>query len=155
MENNIYNAPQSELESEQTAVRDYKLYKTSGMGVATFFGTLIAGGYLAYRNCYLLGRPQQGKNILLTCVLATIAIFSIAFMIPEDIPIPDTAFGIMQLVIMIQLSKKWFAQDIVDHEDASGEMYSNWRAFGIALLFLLGLVVIMLICILLFSPFIE
>ncbi|SMF56128.1 hypothetical protein SAMN02745866_03589 [Alteromonadaceae bacterium Bs31] len=135
----IYQTPKSDLSPEQAHAKAFKLYKISGIGVATFFGTMIAGAYIASRNCNALGRPQQGKIILLFSTLFTIALMTASFFIPEDIEVPNIVFTIVPLVIMVQMSKKWFLEEIVAHEDAAGKMYSNWRAFSISLLFLLGL----------------
>lgn len=50
--NNVYKTPESELEKTPGGIAgNFELYKASGIGVATFFGTPIAGGILMSITC--------------------------------------------------------------------------------------------------------
>ncbi len=45
-----YKPPQANLNNEHLKEsEDYKLYSISGIGLATFFGSLFAGGEFCYR----------------------------------------------------------------------------------------------------------
>ena len=134
----LYKPPESNVTLEGNArTYNYKLFKVSGIGVATFFGTVLAGGYLMYRNYRNLGQYDEAKKVLIWSVVAAVMILGIAFMIPEDINIPNAVLNIVQLVVVMQLAKKWFEQDLIDHELHGGAFASNWIAFGISLIILL------------------
>ncbi|MDC0598915.1 hypothetical protein OAP18_03665, partial [Gammaproteobacteria bacterium] len=106
---NIYKTPDSDLNTDNSSENkyNYSLYKVSGIGVATFFGTALAGGYIASRNLKSLGREKEARSVLIYSAIATFAILLIAYFIPEDIKIPDTVFSIVPLVVIVQLSNKW------------------------------------------------
>ncbi len=142
--NNIYQKPDSDLVSSNKTAADYPLYKITGIGLASFFGSSLAGGYLASKNLKALGREEEAKKVLLMSLAITVAIIVAIFIISEFIDIPSSSLSVVHVVIMVQLSKKWFASELQNHIDDGGETYSNWRAFGLSLLVLLGLMMIMI-----------
>lgn len=136
---NIYSPPKSNLNQIATPS---SLYKTSGIGVATFIGSVLAGGIIMYINFNRLGLEDKAKKCLIYSTLATLVIFGIAFLIPEDFNIPNIAFTIPQVVAMMQIAKSQQGAFIDDHKSSGGTLASNWKAFGISLVVLVGIVVI-------------
>lgn len=143
---NIYKTPDAELNRDSETGRPvgYAFYKISGIGVATFFGTIVAGGYLVSKNLRALGRHEEAKKVLLGSVIALIGVLAVGWFLPADLPGINTAFTVAQIVIMVQLAKKWLQTDLEAHQAAGGRLASNWKAFGIALLFLLALLVLII-----------
>ncbi|MBI3187599.1 MAG: hypothetical protein HYZ31_07045 [Gammaproteobacteria bacterium] len=135
--NNIYKTPDAELVQPATSGNQLALYKISGVGIATFFGSLIAGGYLAAYNLKALGRHHEARNVMITTVTASALLVIVSYTLPARFNLPGIAAGIVQTMIMVQFSKKWFAYDIASHMTNHGKMHSNWNAFGISILFLL------------------
>lgn len=121
---------------------DFELYKVSGVGIATFLGTPIAGGLLMSRNFKRLGNEAAARKTLILSVMGTIAVFVLAFFIPENIDVPGSALAAPQLVLMIMLTKQLQEKDIKQHEEAGGIMASNWKALGIAMLVVLAILVL-------------
>lgn len=138
---NIYEAPKSELSDGSPA--NFKLYKLAGIGWATFFGSIFAGGYLLSQNYKNLGQHDKAKKALSYSLIATIIFFAIVFLIPEDINIPNTAFTVPQIVAMVQFARTSQGQDLENHTASGGETYSNWRAVGIGIL--VGIVLVAVI----------
>jgi hypothetical protein len=138
--NNIYEPPASNLDNQKNTTSS--LYKTSGVGIATFFGSVLAGGFLMYLNFKRLGLEDKAKKCLLYSIIATIIVFGVIFLIPEDTNIPNAAFTIPQLIAMIQIAKYQQGALIDEHTSSGGAMYSNWKAFGISLVFLVGIMAI-------------
>ena len=135
----IYKTPQAELVDAGSGIPlDVKLYKISAIGIATFFGTVFAGGYIAYRNLKNLGRDQQAKKVLVWSAVAVVIVLVVGVMIPASRNIPNIAFTVPQILVMIELAKRWFGDDITQHQQNGGVMASNWKAFGISLLFMIG-----------------
>ncbi len=139
---NLYQAPESNIENVvEEKSYDYKLFKTSAVGVATFFGTVLAGGYIIYRNYKALGKEAEGKKVLIWSAIATVLIFAVTFLIPDSVDIPNSVFTVAQVIAMVQLAKKWFELPLSDHEKYNGKFESNWLAFGISLLIMLVVLV--------------
>jgi len=143
--NNIYKTPDAELVQHATSENQLAFYKISGIGIATFFGSLIAGGYLAAYNLKALGRHHEARNVMITTIVASALIVIVSYTLPSRFNIPGVAAGIVQTMIMVQFSKKWFGYDIASHITNHGKMYSNWKAFGISMLFLLLLLGIIIL----------
>ena len=136
----IYKTPESSLESDPTASSaDYQLYKISGIGIATFFGSILAGGFLMSRNYKKLGKDAAAIKALVYSALATVAVLVISFLIPEDLNIPNLVFTIPQIIVMVQLAKKEQGSDIDAHVANGGALASDWKAFGISLLVIVAL----------------
>ena len=134
----IYHPPTSELETEKKSVSP--LYKTSGIGVATFFGSTLAGGFLMYLNYKRLGLYDKATKCIVISIFATIAIFGVVYLIPEDIKVPNIAFTIPQVIAMVQIAKSQQESLINEHISAGGTMSSNWKAFGISVLIMLAII---------------
>jgi len=136
----IYKTPESSLEGTATASSvDYQLYKISGIGIATFFGSILAGGFLMSRNYKKLGKHAAATKALVYSAIATVAVLVISFLIPEDLNIPNLAFTIPQIIVMVQLAKKEQGADIEAHAANGGVLASDWKAFGISLLVIVAL----------------
>ena len=140
----LYKPPKSNVTLEDNdRDYDYRLFKVSGIGVATFFGTVLAGGYLMYRNFKSLGKHAEANRALMWSAVAVVAIVGISLLLPEDINSPSIGFTVVQVVVITQLAKKHFSDALLDHELRGGKLASNWLAFGISLLVLLVLAVIL------------
>jgi hypothetical protein len=141
----IYKTPESSLSNGVGAAsRDYQLFKVSGIGVATFFGTLLAGGFLMYRNYKNLGKDAAANKALLYSALATVAVFVIAMLIPEGVDIPNIVFTIPQIIAIVQIAKKQQGSDLERHVEEGGQLASDWKAFGISLIVLIGVMAILI-----------
>jgi len=145
----IYEAPTAELEAKGQA--EYKLYKVSGVWTATFLGSMLAGGIVMAINYKRLGMDAEANKTLLYSVLAMLAFFVIIYFIPDDINIPQYVFVIPQVVVMAQLAKRYQQEYIDVHIQNGGEMASNWKAAGIAILTVIPLVAFFVAAVMLFS----
>ncbi|MBU6954650.1 MULTISPECIES: hypothetical protein [unclassified Hahella] len=134
----VYKTPESSLidgRNSRKPVGDYRLYKLPAVGLATFFGTILAGGIILSYNFKQLGREDMARNALVFSLLALVVIFGLAFFVP-DIPGVNVVFTVVQLVAMMQIAKKYQGDDVEHHMANGGAMISNWAAFGISLLVL-------------------
>ena len=109
----------------------YKLYTPSGVGLATFLGSPIAGSVLMAINYRRLGnRAAAGKAAALG-FLGTIALASVAALLPQPI---SMGLGIGAWIGMNSLAKAFQGEQIIQHTARGGELASNWRAAGVSLL---------------------
>jgi len=137
--NNIYDTPNANLSDLDASTVDKKLYKISGIGLAAFFGTIFASGILMAINYQRLGYQAAAKKTLVWSGIATLVLFGIIFLIPEDTKIPNSAFTIPQIIAMVQLAKRYQQDKLEAHVASGGLLASNWKAFGISLLVLIPL----------------
>jgi hypothetical protein len=144
---NPYNAPAAAL--ADPAEISVTLYKPMATGLATFFGSPLAGAYVLTYNLKQLGRARETANVWLIAVGLFAACTLLAFMLPESVP--GLPFTIVQLLVMSWLSKRYIAGELARHQEKDGAFYSNWRAFGIAVLFVLAILAVMVPVILIFE----
>ncbi|EKF73179.1 hypothetical protein A11A3_14942 [Alcanivorax hongdengensis A-11-3] len=115
-------------------------YKSAGIGLATFFGSPLAGGLLLWLN---ERRRQDGGRPLLALTLALIVLavsLVLAYYLPANIP--AAIFTAVQMVAMALIARRVQGQAILAHTASGRPCSSDWKAVGIGLLFL---VVILLV----------
>lgn len=133
--NNPYRAPDAELLGAENRVVG-SLYRMSAVGIATFFGTPLAGAYIITRNLRALGRGEQVRSVWGMAAGIFTAFMLVGYWLPEN----AGGFGltIAQVVGMHFYAKSLFGEAVSGH---AGPFLSNWRAFGVALLYLLAVIV--------------
>jgi hypothetical protein len=133
---NPYRAPDAELLAAENRVIG-PLYRMSAVGIATFFGTPLAGAYIIARNLRALGLHERVRNTWSIASGLLVLVMVIGYWLPEGAGIGLT---VAQVIGMHQHAKVLFGEAVAAH---GGTFLSNWRAFGIALLFLLGFMVVL------------
>jgi len=128
-------------------VAPHRLYKVSGIAIASIFGSILAGGLLMSLNYRMLGRQELARKAIILTLAATALVFVIAFQIPPDWHVPNTVFTAPQIVLMAYLAKWAQGDDIAAHVRDGGALASNWKAFGISLLVLLLLLTVLVLVI--------
>lgn len=113
------------------------LFTPNQIGAAAFFGTLIASAWLARNNFIAMGDKKAGDKALLAGVVATMALMALAFVLPEGTP--SVIFTIPQIVLALQLGKKYF-----EHRMITADRLSNWKVAGVCLLTLLLVVAVLI-----------
>lgn len=141
----LYKTPQANLDAnKENKSVDFELYKISGIGLATFIGSALAGGFLLSRNYKRLGNVRMANKALSYSVLATIVLFLIAYFIPENMNIPNMVFTVVQVVVLVQIAKQQQEKNINEHVAHGGSLASNWKAFGLSLLVVLAMLVVII-----------
>lgn len=137
-----YKPPKANLISDNRSPisPDTKLFKVSGVGIATFFGSLLAGGVIIGLNYLKMNEQLKARNTFIISFLVFMVFMTIVWFLPEDIP--NMVYTIVQLVIMMQIAKQLQEGTINLHMENDGRLASNWAAFGISLLVLILIVAI-------------
>jgi ABC-type nickel/cobalt efflux system permease component RcnA len=139
--NNAYKPPESAFSSsELVASRNTKMYRISGAGIATFAGSMFAGGWVLAKNFRVLGDHDRARKMLIYSGVGTVVMLSIGFAIPESWNIPNVVFLVPQLLAMHQYAKRNQEAHIQAHVENGGQLESNWKAFGVGMLVSLGLI---------------
>lgn len=106
----------------------YRLYDSNAVAVAAFFGGPLAGTVLMASNYRKLG---QGSNGLLALVLGAAASVGMIYMAVKTTTSPAVAEIV--LFVCTWLAARQLQDDAIKtHVAWGGQLYSKWRAFGVA-----------------------
>ena len=83
-----YKPPKANLVSDTgySISPDTKLFKTSGVGVATFFGSLLAGGIIIGLNYLRMNEQVKARNTIILSFLAFAVFIGTVWFLPDSIP---------------------------------------------------------------------
>ncbi len=121
-----------------------RLYSLQAIGIATFFGSILAGGYLISENYRALGMKQLGY-IALAISLFAFCLSSIAVanfvepMITEKGEILSVDFTLPLLINIAQVLGLLFITHVVQgsmlttFSEMQGQFHSTWKAVGMGL----------------------
>ncbi|MDA8868907.1 hypothetical protein N9H91_03750 [Pseudomonadales bacterium] len=121
-----------------------QLYSLRAIGIATFFGSLLAGGYLISENYRALGMKQLGYIALAISLLAfclsSIAVAS--FIDPVitqegemqsiDLTLP-LLINIAQVLSLLSITHVVQGSMLASFAEMQGQFHSTWRAVGMGL----------------------
>jgi hypothetical protein len=137
MEQNPYAPPKSVVTDVVTpdgepVAASGPLYSATQIGVGTFFGAALAGGWMAAANYNAVAQPQQARRSWWLGGAATVVAMAIALVLPDRFPssvLPlAVAFGARGL------AEQRLGGILKAHAAAGGELRSWWRVAGVALL---------------------
>jgi len=140
-----YKPPNANLvsDSDFSISPETKLFKTSAVGVATFFGSLLAGGIIIGLNYLRMNEQVKARNSIIFSFLAFAVFMGTVWFLPDSVP--NMVYTIVQVVIMMQIARQLQEGTIKHHIENGGRLASNWAAFGISLLVLILIVAIFLL----------
>jgi hypothetical protein len=134
MESNPYAPPKAPVvdstDGEVTAASG-PLYTVHQITVATFFGSGIAGGWLAAANFNAVDQPIKARRWIWIGIAATLAMLGIAFVLPDRFPgiVLPLAFTFGARAI----ATTEFGWILRDHEKVGGDVRSWWKVVGICI----------------------
>jgi hypothetical protein len=118
------------------------LFSPTAVSVATFFGSIAAGVVIMAINYSRSGQPSACRWMLAWGTLATIALFGIIFVLPDEVP--SVVILVAQVATAHALATKLQRPLIDQHLARGGQLASAWWAFGISLL--VGVAVFAALC---------
>lgn len=111
-----------------------KIYSEKAIRLGTFLGGPLVAGYFMAENFKVFGDFNKVKNTWIITILSTLIIFSLIFMIPENIKIPNIIFPLIYMGIAAYLVKKYQEKNIIQHTQNGGKEFNGWRTAGISLI---------------------
>lgn len=146
-----YETPQADLQSIDTAVATLPLYRTSGILIATFLGTPLAGVWTLSHNLRAVGLREKVAAAWAMAIAIMVACLVLAALLPDDLPV-GVPFALAQVACLKVMVDKLLGDREKQHGQSGGQFRSNWRAAGVGLLFGLGLFVVFAAAMLMIFP---
>lgn len=127
------NAEASVLIPPPIDAPNYKLFDANAVGLATFFGTPIAGCLLMALNYHRLGQMGRAVMTLLVGTLVTGLVLLVTWNLPSGANVP---IAIALLVVTRLSADKLQGRAVKEHVARGGQLASRWSAFWVSLIFL-------------------
>ena len=133
------------------AIHTGKLYTINQGVFATFFGGPLGGALLLAQNYKQLNAPQYAHLSVVLGLLATVALFPIALVLPERVS--NVALPMAYTIAFRIMAERLQGKEVKSRMTAGVERHSWWRAVGISLstlivtlvVFVAGLLVVSLL----------
>ena len=135
----IYAPPQASLEDNTGGAAAGALYSSRSVALATFLGSVLAGGVLLAINYRRLGRCAAAVQAIVAALLGEAAMFALAYVVPDTLHIPNIAYTLLQVFLMTALTTRLQGPALRAHLEAGGHLGSGWSAAGLGLLLGVGL----------------
>lgn len=119
-------------QDESVAPPAYKLYNDGAVGLATFFGSPLAGSIVLAINYKRLGKSAAAWKAVLLGTLGTALLVGIGIAI--DNSAVGSGIGIGVLVGMMGLARSVQGPVVAEHVSRGGRLASGWGATGIGVL---------------------
>jgi hypothetical protein len=103
---------------------DTKVYKEGAVYIGTFLGGPLDAGYLSAENFRNLGQQDKVKTVWLVAIISTIALFGIAFLVPNAEKAPSFIIPIIYAGIARYVVQKVQGPAIKSHIEKGGQAYS-------------------------------
>lgn len=111
-----------------------KIYTEKAITVGTFLGGPLVAGYFMAENFKVFGDSDKARKTWIITILATLFIFVLIFLIPQNINIPNMVFPIIYMGIAAYFTKKYQEKQINTHIENGGEHYNWWRTLLISII---------------------
>lgn len=130
-------------DTSKNLTKNIKLYSTKAISGATFLGGPLAAGYMIGENFKALEKHNEGRNSLILGIISTILIFTVIFMIPENIitKIPNQIIPIIYTGVILGIVEWKQGKILKSHKENGNSFYSGWRAAGIGFVSLIILLI--------------
>lgn len=112
----------------------HKIYNDKAIWIGTFIGGPLAAGYLIAENFKVFKDFESATRTWVFTVLATILIFGIIFIIPEDINVPNQVIPIFYTTIAYFLAKRYQGEEIESHLNLGGKIFGWGRILTVSLI---------------------
>jgi len=106
----------------------YSLFDYQGVGLATFFGTPLAGSILMALNYRRLGNARAAAKMIGGGIVITALSMILGHAVPSSMAMP-LAVGVM--LAMVNGAKALQGPLVEEHARLGGKLVSRWAAFGI------------------------
>ena len=128
-----------------------KIYKDRAIWVGTFLGGPLVAGYLIAENFKVFNEVSKAKKTWICSIIGTIIIFGIAFLIPEDVKIPNQIIPLIYTAIAYFFVEHFQNKNISAYIALGGKPFGWWRTILVSVIGLV-ITVVLLLAFLFFMP---
>ena len=128
-----------------------KIYRNNAIWIGTFLGGPLAAGYLIAENFRAFNEPDKVKKTWIYTILATVVIFGVAFLIPENIKFPNQIIPFFYTAIAYVLVEYFQKQNIETYVNNGGELFGWGRTIVVGIIGSAITVIIILSAVFLFD----
>lgn len=143
---------EEELRILDNAKPTEKVYNEKGIILGALLGGPIAAGYFLIENYKSLDKQALVNKAWGITIGSTVLYFLLGYVIQEMFNISAVPVTVACVMGGRQIFKQEQAIDVETHIQQGGEVYSNWRAAGISLLFFIGMLIPIGIGAMLYAP---
>ncbi|MGO4261088.1 hypothetical protein [Lysobacter sp. TAB13] len=140
--NNPYEAPAAAV-VDVGADTSRPLFRTSGIYVATFLGSALAGGWVLAMNHAALGQFDLARKVRWSGLAGMVVVVLLSMLLPEQVP--GIVYLIPQMLAVSYWMKHTQGDAIAARVSAGLPMRSNWLAAGVGALAALALLAVLLV----------
>lgn len=119
-----------------------KVYQPNMIRVATFLGGPLVAGYMIAENFKAFDEYDKAKKTWLFTIIFTIALFLLAYSIPESVNIPRIVFPVVYAWAAFALVNQYQGKMITAHIQNGGDTFKWGRSIIIGLI---GMVVLLIL----------
>ena len=135
---NLPFQPPAALLLQAPATTEKPPFRLAAIGIAGFVGTPLAGAWVMARSFERLGRHDLVRKAWTLGIGLFLVVNVLALLLPEKMSF--TPINLACAVGMQHHAKQLIGPTLEAHLTAGGTVASNWRAFGVSLLFSLAVV---------------
>ena len=110
------------------------LYSLASIGVATFLGSILAGGYMITSNYLALGEKQAAKIVALGTTLTILIWLVISLQMAGASLTVLFAVNFGQVILALVITHQLQGNMFKSYEEMGGQYYSMLRAIGVAVI---------------------
>jgi uncharacterized membrane protein YoaK (UPF0700 family) len=114
-------------------VSEDSIYSVKAIVLSTFFGGLLAGGFMMYQNFKTFGEHKKASLTIVFVILTFIALIATAFL-PALEKIPNILYNIIITLTVSFLVKKHQEALVTKHINAGGKTFTTGRVILICVL---------------------
>jgi hypothetical protein len=115
-------------QSLQVSTPAYTLFDADAVGLATIFGTPVAGSSLMALNYRQLGQTRKAVTTLLVGIAFTGLAILLGWNLPRSV---SSAIALVLLFAMTRIARSLQGPAVMDHLQRGGRLGSKWTAFGL------------------------
>lgn len=115
-------------QSLQVQAPAYTLFDANAVGLATIFGTPVAGSSLMALNYRRLGQTGKAVTTLVIGIAVTGLVILLGWNLPRSVSSP---IALVLFFAMTRIARSLQGPAVMDHVQRGGRLGSKWTAFGL------------------------
>jgi hypothetical protein len=108
-----------------------KIYKQRAISAGAFLGGPLVAGYFIAENFKAFDENEKAKKTWIIAIIVTVFVFGTAFLIPDDVNVPNQIIPIAYTIIASYLAQHFQGTKIKEHIENGGVYFNWWRVIGV------------------------